>query len=73
MLKAEEKYKNLVKNKNVALVGPASSIAGSKNGELIDSHDIVVRLNYAKIQNKEDSGSKTNIIYYAINIYSHKQ
>lgn len=56
--------KDYLKGKTVALVGPALSIKGSGNGELIDSHDVVVRLNHAKINDTVDSGSKTDIIYY---------
>jgi hypothetical protein len=55
---------NYLKGKRIALVGPAKSIEGSNNGAYIDSHDVVVRLNHAKIGNPIDSGSKTNVIYY---------
>lgn len=37
--------KELLKNKRVALVGPSSSLIGSNLGELIDSYDIVIRVN----------------------------
>ncbi len=55
---------NYLKGKRVALVGPAKSIEGSNNGAYIDSHDVVVRLNHAKIGNPLDSGTRTDIIYY---------
>jgi hypothetical protein len=56
--------RDYLKGKKVALVGPARSIEGSNNGSFIDSHDVVVRINYAKIGNSKDSGTKTTIIYY---------
>jgi hypothetical protein len=56
--------KDYLNGKTVALVGPAESIKGSKNGELIDSHDVVVRLNYAKISDPVDCGTRTDVIYY---------
>jgi hypothetical protein len=37
------KYKNYIKNKNVIIVGPATTLVGSGMGEFIDSHDIVIR------------------------------
>jgi hypothetical protein len=37
--------KNLLKGKTVALVGPSSSLIGSKLGSKIDSYDIVIRVN----------------------------
>ena len=57
-------FQNFLNKKKIALVGPASSIEKDKNGEFIDSHDIVVRLNYAKIKNPDHSGTKTDVIYY---------
>lgn len=56
--------KDYLKGKSVAIVGPALSIEGSGNGELIDSHDVVVRINYPKLSDPKDGGTKTNIIYY---------
>ena len=61
MMRSMREY---LKGKTVAIVGPAQSIEGSNNGELIDSHDVVVRLNYANIGNPKDSGTKTDIVYY---------
>lgn len=53
-----------LENKRVAIVGPAASIKNSNKGGYIDDHDIVVRLNYSKIDNVVDTGQKTDIIYY---------
>lgn len=38
-------YGQLLKNKSVAVVGPARTLLGKKQGQLIDSYDIVVRFN----------------------------
>ena len=53
-----------LENKTVALVGPAASISGTGKGEYIDQHDFVVRLNYANIASVNDSGARTDIVYY---------
>ncbi len=56
----------LVKNKSVALVGPAKYMCGSGYGSEIDSHDIVVRINRGIESIKEysdDIGKKTDIYY----------
>ena len=66
-----KEYKSYIKNKKIALVGPAQSIENSGNGEKIDSCDLVVRLNYARIKNEKDSGKKTNIIYYDGSFHNH--
>ena len=60
----KEEYSHFLDDKTVALVGPAKSIEGLENGDLIDSCDVVVRLNYAKIKNTKDSGTRTDVIYY---------
>ena len=41
----EERYKDFLKGKRVALVGPSKTVMMQENGQLIDSYDIVVRLN----------------------------
>ena len=45
--RVRERMTRFLKNKRVALVGPASSVVGSQQQELLDSYDIVVRLNKA--------------------------
>jgi hypothetical protein len=55
---------NFLNGKTVALVGPAASLKGQGRGEYIDSHDFIVRINYAKIQSVVDCGSRTDIVYY---------
>ena len=55
-----------LKNKTVALVGPASYMVGSKLGAQIDSHDIIVRLNRgieSIHEYRADVGLRTDILY----------
>ena len=62
----EEYYKNMLKNKKVALVGPSKTIEGTGQGKKIDSYDIVVRLNRAlsHLNGKEqDLGERTDILF----------
>ena len=49
-----------IKDKNIAIVGNASSIIGSNNGKLIDSYDIVIILNFGYVYN-DDSNTYVNI------------
>ena len=62
----EDKYRDLIYNKTIALVGPAKYMEGSDLGSEIDSHDCVARLNRGieliQTRNK-DIGSKSNILY----------
>jgi len=55
-----------LKDKRVAFVGPAPYMKGLKQGELIDSYDIVVRIQHG-IPNEEDYGSRTDIIQSCLN------
>ena len=55
-----------LQNKSVAIVGPASYMVGSKLGQEIDSHDVVVRLNRGVEsieQYSSDIGKRTDILY----------
>ena len=64
MSSIEEEYQNFFSNKSVAIVGPSSKMDKSGCGKLIDSFDIVVRLNRAlPIKNTEDLGTRTDILY----------
>lgn len=63
--KGEESYKELIKSKRIAIVGPGDT--NKKNGYEIDSFDLVIRLNLFKDYNNEEKklfGSKTDIIYF---------
>ena len=54
---------DLIKDRNVAIVGNASAIIGSRQGEEIDSHDIVIRINKGvpTEDNYVDIGKKTHV------------
>ncbi|MFW6130642.1 MAG: glycosyltransferase family 29 protein, partial [Atribacterota bacterium] len=59
-------FSNFVKGNSAVLVGPAKSIEGSNQGEMIDSFNLVVRMNKAvpvPDSVKEDIGSRTDILY----------
>jgi len=65
-LNIKEQYENYLKNKKVCIVGPAPKIIGSSSGKIIDSHDIVVRLNNGYMfcdKHGEDIGTRMDIIY----------
>ena len=66
----EQLFINYVKDKSIALVGPAESILGTKKGHIIDKFDIVVRLNKSipLPKNMElDIGTRTDILYNSLN------
>ena len=70
--KLEEKYDKFLKDKKVVIVGPSKRIKGSGQGGVIDSYDIVVRVNLGlNIQEnlKEDIGSRMDILYSAMSRY----
>ncbi len=66
---SDREYEKLLKNKRVAVVGPARTLIGSKQGRFIDSHDVVVRFNDAIEQLpvssslSDDIGTKADILY----------
>ena len=63
-------YHKYLYGKNVALVGPASSIVRTNSGRLIDTFDIVVRLNKSLPLSRRlinDIGSRTDILYNSLN------
>lgn len=63
-------YKKFLTGKNVALVGPAATLKGKGYGPLIDSHDVVVRLNHAWPLPKdmaEDIGTRIDVLYHNLN------
>jgi len=68
-LDVDLEYEQLVKQKRVAIVGPAKTTLGTKQGPLIDSYDVVVRFNEA-IEHlpvtgslADDIGTKADILY----------
>jgi hypothetical protein len=66
----ESLYMEYIRDKSVALVGPANSILNTKKGEIIDKFDIVVRLNKSLPLPKglsADIGRRTDVIYNSLN------
>lgn len=58
---------DLVKNKRVALVGPAPYLTKYKLGPLIDSYDLVVRVNdVCPFNYKEHYGARTDIMFHSM-------
>lgn len=63
-------YYSFFRDKCVVLVGPAGSIIGTKQGKVIDTYDIVVRINDALPIPKElydDIGTRCDILYSNMN------
>jgi hypothetical protein len=62
----EEDYKKYLAGKRVVLVGPSDTVLKEKNGDCIDSYDVVVRLNRAvsHLEGQEEYiGNRTDILY----------
>lgn len=55
--------KDFINNKSVAIVANSKDGIGSKKGTIIDSHDVVIRMqNFSiELQYQEDFGSKTDL------------
>lgn len=63
-------YRRFLTGKRVALVGPASTLRGSRMGPYIDSFDVVVRLNHSwplPSALTADVGSRTDVLYHNLN------
>lgn len=59
-------YRDYIEGRSVVVVGPAPSVVGSGGGDLIDGHDVVVRLNHAlpvPEDMAEDIGTRTDVLY----------
>ncbi len=64
--KDAKSYNGYLKDKTVAIVGASSHLIGKKEGEFIDSHDVVVRTNNSSVipsELHEDYGSRTDVGY----------
>ena len=64
-----DRYRDFLTDKKVAIVGPSESAFFSENGNYIDSFDIVVRINRGieLVKGKETFiGSKTDILYNSL-------
>ena len=63
-------YAALLRGKRVALLGPANSVVGSKAGALIESYDLVARLNFQwpiQADLRADIGERMDILYHCCN------
>jgi hypothetical protein len=61
---------SILKNKRIAIVGPASSAYNTNRGAFIDAFDFVVRINKAPLllkdgKSKHDIGAKTDILFHS--------
>lgn len=63
-----DKFKELISQKRVAIVGPSPHLLNSNMGEKIDSYDLVCRLNEVRPKGLEkDYGSKADILFWHLN------
>jgi len=68
--KINNNYSKFLEGKRIALVGPARSSKGSKQRSVIDSYDIVSRINNGvniPDKFKEDTGSRVDVLYSSLN------
>ena len=61
-------FKELFKDKTVAVVGPSPHLYGLELGDKIDSYDIVCRLNEVRpVGLEKDYGSKADVLFWHLN------
>lgn len=73
----EKEYKTFLKNKRVAIIGPAKSATFEKNGSFIDDFDVVVRIcntegDFDLSQHSDYTGSRTDVLYNVMDSHVHK-
>ncbi|UII23876.1 glycosyltransferase family 29 protein [Fulvivirga ligni] len=60
--------KKIFLNKRVAVVGPADSTHDDENGDIIDSYDVVIRMNKALVtwnpKNQKYLGTRTDVLFH---------
>ena len=69
-------YAEYLRDKSVALVGCAASVVGTGQGELIDGHDVVVRINLAVPIPEPmvaDVGRRSDVLYHVLYSANHKR
>lgn len=65
----ENEFGNLVRGKKVALVGPSPHLTRKGLGEVIDSYDVICRVNeILPIGLEKDYGSRSEILFYGCNM-----
>jgi hypothetical protein len=58
-----ENFETLIKNKNVVIVGPANYLTNSEHGKIIDSYDVVVKINGLLYNNNpKDYGLRVDVL-----------
>ena len=68
----DESFAKLIEGKRIAYVCPSPHLIGKKMGKLIDSYDLVVRINQGYDMPEElweDYGSRTDILMNCLNIH----
>lgn len=60
---ARQLYFDWLRGKRVIVVGPAGYLSGRGLGPWIDSHDVVVKLNWGETLPAADYGSRTDVLY----------
>lgn len=69
LIELDTDFGRLLKGKDVVIVGPAEILRGKGLGQMIDAHDLVVRLNTAiqhmpfNLELANDIGTRTDILY----------
>jgi len=66
----DTQLKDLVKGKRVVLVGPSQHMQGSKSEKLIESYDVVARLNTqwpVPMHLREDLGTRMDLLFHCCN------
>jgi len=69
----DESLNDLVKDKTIAVIGPAPNLVGQGKGEFIDSHDLVFRLGDSPVGFKGrfdraiDYGKRTDVLVHSFN------
>jgi hypothetical protein len=77
--KTEKSYCEFLKNKTVVLVGPAYHTKGTLQADVINSYDVVVRMNlsfrkFISAKLKRDIGNRMDVLYSALSpYYFHKK
>lgn len=65
MYDLDPKLSQFLKNKKVAIVGPSPHLIGKGIGKIIDSYDVVCRINEVHPTGfEEDYGNKTDVVFH---------
>jgi hypothetical protein len=68
MFEIDSELNLILENKRVALIGPSNHLIGSGLGKIIDSYDVVCRINESYAYGYEkDYGERTDIVFHNMN------